>query len=98
MSGALEFVPGTIFSRGEDQISGELDGSVMLMSVSNGEYYSLNGAGNRIWEIIGKPATLESIIACLVEEYEVDAQVAERETRIFLGELAAKGLVRVLAG
>lgn len=75
-------------------VATEMDGETVMMSVDNGEYYGLSGAGSRTWELLAEPQTLGQICSTLAAEHEVDAATCEAETLRFVDELIALGLVK----
>lgn len=71
-----------------------MDGETVMMSIENGEYYGLAGAGSRTWDLLAEPQTLDALCRTLAAEHEVDAATCEAETLRFVGDLLALGLVR----
>ncbi|MBK1714516.1 lasso peptide biosynthesis PqqD family chaperone [Rubrivivax gelatinosus] len=71
-----------------------MDGETVMMSIDNGEYYGLAGAGSRTWELLAEPQTLDQLCATLTAEHEVDPATCQAETLRFVGELLALGLVK----
>ena len=91
----MQLSPGTVITRSPDQISGDLDGSVMLMSIGNGEYYCLEGVGNRIWALLEQPITVGEIVNRLLSEFDVPRERAEQEVAAFLHQLQQKQLISI---
>jgi hypothetical protein len=87
-----------IVARAPDQVSGELDGRVVLLSIENGEYYHMNEVGSRIWALLERPAPVIELVERLVGEFDVERAVCERETLAFLAQLRKDGLLRVAPG
>jgi hypothetical protein len=81
--------------RSPDQVSGELDGKVVLLSIENGQYYNMNEVGSRIWALLEKPLTVAGLIDALTAEFEVERATCEAEARAFLGKLHKDKLLRV---
>ena len=68
---------------------------IVLLDIDGSQYYTLAGAvGVRIWQLLAIPRSPASLVDSLVEEFDVNRQRCEEETRAFLDELIAKGLVR----
>lgn len=88
----------SVVVRSPDQVSGDLDGKVVLLSIQNGEYYNMNEVGSRIWALIEQPMTVAALCERLLAEFEVEPATCEREVRAFLDRLRERGLVRVEAG
>jgi hypothetical protein len=87
----------TIVVRSPEQVSGELDGRVVLLSIENGEYYDINKVGSRIWAMLGKPVTVAVLIDQLLAEFEVDYETCERDVRELLEKLLADKLVKIVS-
>jgi len=83
--------------RSPDQVSGDLDGKVVLLSIENGEYYNLNEVGSRIWVLLEQPMTVAALIERLLAEFEVDRATCEREALGFLDQLQRDNLLRVVS-
>lgn len=81
--------------RSPDQVSGDLDGKVVLLSIENGEYYNMNEVGSRIWALLEKPMTASALIEALLAEFEVERATCEREALAFLAQLQKDKLLKV---
>lgn len=79
----------------EDHVSAELDGEVVLMSIEKGAYFGLNKVLSRIWKLIETPITVNQLCAALMAEYEVDAEICQKDVIEALQTLAEKNLVAV---
>ena len=72
-------------------------GEQILVVVSKTrDVHLLNEPAARIWELLEKAATLESLMAALQEEYDLDPPAAEQEVEAVVTEMLGKGLVRAL--
>ncbi len=90
-----DFSPTATIVRSSDQVSGDLDGKVVLLSIENGEYYNMNEVGSRIWALLEKPMTVEALIAQLLAEFDVERAACEREVATFLKQLRKDRLLVV---
>lgn len=95
MSSQPTLEPQTTIVRSSDQVSGDLDGKVVLLSIENGEYYNMNEVGSRIWALLEAPITFGALIDRLINEFQVDRATCERETNAFLARLKDDHLVDV---
>lgn len=68
------------------------DGAVLL-NLQTKRYFSLNETGTRIWEMVQQTAEEDSIIATLLNEYDVDEPTARSEVRRILDELIEAQLI-----
>ena len=97
MSSQSPFAPTTTIVRSPDQVSGDLDGKVVLLSIENGEYYNMNEVGSRIWALLEKPTTVAALVDQLLAEFEVDRLTCEKETADFLEQLQRDRLLKAEA-
>lgn len=67
----------------------------VLVDLASGTYFGLDEVGNRIWELVGKRGLVSQILDAIVDEYDVERAVAERDLLTLLGQLEAKGLIQV---
>ena len=84
--------------RSPDQVSGDLDGKVVLLSIENGEYYNLNEVGSRIWALLENPLTVAALIETLLTEFDVERATCAAEVQAFLARLQKDKLLRIVAG
>ena len=54
---------------------------------------NLNDTGAFLWKILQEGATEEQLKESLLNEYEVDDEIAERDIKAFINKLAEKGLL-----
>lgn len=79
----------------KEQIYSELQGEAVILDVKSGVYYGLNQVGASIWNLIQVPKTVKEIQAALLAEYDVEPEICDREVRVLLEDLAAKGLINI---
>ena len=53
----------------------------------------LNSSGKFIWEKLSLGAELEDIVAAMVNEYEIDAEVAKRDATAFVEKLQGANIL-----
>lgn len=83
-----------VLTHGEEQITAEVDGDVVMMSVEKGEYYGLDAIGSRIWALFEQPTSLNDAVDVLLGEFEVDRATCEQDVISFVEQLLDKGLLR----
>lgn len=83
----------------QNQVSADLssgaDRSVVILNLKDCVYYELKDVGARIWNLIQKPCSIQSIKNRLIEEYEVDAEQCEVDLLALAEHLARLGLIQV---
>ena len=85
----------SVVHQSEEQVSAEVDGEVVMMSVEQGNYYGLDEVGSRIWELVETPSTVTAVCDALVAEFDVDRATCEGDVIRFIQEMADQGLVTV---
>lgn len=78
-----------------DQVSVEVEGEAVILSLADGVYYGLDPVGARVWQLMEQPRTVAELRDAVVAEWEVDAPTAERDLLALLADLAARGLVEI---
>ena len=83
----------TMYRRNPDLIGASIDDELVMMSVERGQYYGLGGVGPRVWELLEKPHTLDQLVEEILEEFEVERGVCERDMVGFLERMEEFGLI-----
>jgi DNA-directed RNA polymerase delta subunit len=81
-------IPPTVFIQ-------EIDEDVILLDTESQEYFSLNGVGKNILDLISKNLPHEEIIEELAQMYEVDKPQIESDLLNFIKALEEKQLIRI---
>ena len=81
-------IPQTVFIQ-------EIDSEVILLDTQTQEYFSLNGVGKDIVELLSKNLSKDEIIEELSNIYEVDKPQIEKDLLNFLKALEEKGLITI---
>jgi hypothetical protein len=82
-------------ARKPEQVSTDLGGEVVILDMQSEEYFSLDGVGTRIWEIIETPTTVREILTAILDAYDVEPARAESDLLTVLNEMAQEGLIEV---
>ena len=77
----------------QDVASELIDGEAIIIDLGTGMYFSLDGAAGRIWALLAELRSLNEILACLLAEYEVGAQVARDDLENLVTQLLAENLI-----
>lgn len=76
----------------------DLDDTIVMMDVDEGQYYELDPIAARIWNIIENGQAVESICKTLAEEFDVDPNTCQQETLEFLQAASEQSIVQVQLG
>ena len=93
-----EISTSSIVVAAKDQVSSDLAGETVLLSMQSAMYYGLDEVGSRIWELVREPIRVSDIRDSITREYEVEPERCEADVLEFLRELADKGLIEVTDG
>ena len=85
----------TVVVRQQDLVFSEIDNDLVIMSIANSKYYGAESVGRRIWTLIEHPIKVADVCAVLVDEFEVDNAVCERDALAFLGQLMDEKLLKI---
>ena len=69
------------------------DEGVVILNPNDGQYFSLDEVGGRIWELCEGGRSVAEIAAALAEEYDAEAAVLAADALELLAELKEAGLV-----
>ena len=69
------------------------DGEVVLLHLESKMYYSLNSTGERIWQGLKEGLSLRAISRRLQEEFDVEADAADKSVVDLVNELCEQKLV-----
>jgi hypothetical protein len=73
----------------------EVDGEMVLLDMESENYFGLDEVGTAIWQAMQEHVTLQEVFDALLEQYDVDAEVLEKDLSDFVGKLVESGLVEV---
>lgn len=65
----------------------------VLLDLSQGKYYNLNGIGSLVWQQLMAGASLEDIVKDLHDRYGSPTGQVTRDVRAFLTSLLSKGII-----
>ena len=90
-----EVGPSSVLARNENIVFTDLDDTIVMMDVDEGQYYELDPVASRIWTLIDEQQTIQSICGALMEEYDVSAETCVQETLEFAQAAVGMGIVHV---
>ena len=85
----------TIVTQSREPVAVEVDRTVVMMSIAREKYYSLDGVGGRIWELLRDPRTVGELNEQLLSEFDVDPAECRTDVEAFLTNLLDEGLIEV---
>lgn len=85
--------PTTRLIRDKRIIEQEAAGTVVLVHMDNGKYYSLEGIGGRAWELCDGQRTVAEMARALETEFDAPLETIERDLIELFTDLANENLV-----
>jgi hypothetical protein len=79
----------------DDAVFQEVAGEAVILQVADGIYFGLDPVGTRLWRLIEAHGALRPVFDAALAEFDVTADVLERDLLALVGQLAAKRLVVV---
>ncbi len=70
-----------------------IDGETILIHLGTGTYYSLDGVGTEVWELLGYQAEREEIVSRIRERYDADSALVAETVLALLDRLLEEELV-----
>ena len=78
-----------------EQVSCPLGEESAILNLKNSMYYGMNPVGTRIWTLLKEPRSVEQLRDALLNEYDVDAALCERDLLDLLRKMKSEGLIEV---
>lgn len=81
------------YIRNEDNLASKIHDEIVMVDVTQGNYFGLNSVGSVIWELLDKPKSIDEICSSLMEEYDIDLDSCKKEVSDFIEDLKKQKLV-----
>ena len=72
-----------------------IDNEAVILNLDNGIYYSLNEVGTKVWKLCTGSNSLRDITAAIVQEFEVQEEIVQRDVSEIISDLLKEGLVTI---
>lgn len=76
-----------------DAVTQRVSGALVLLHVESGQYYSLDGVGERMWELLTQGQTLEAVAQTLSVEYDAPLEQILQDVKELTEELSRERLL-----
>ena len=83
----------TVVARKPGQITADMDGETVMMSLDTSKYYNLGKMGSVIWGMIENPTPVGEIVSSLMKKYDVPREQCESEVTAFLEDMRRERLI-----
>ena len=88
----------TTLSIHPDVVWRDVDGEIVLLHVATGQYFGLDGAASRIWQLLdGAGMSVTALCDTLSTEYDVDRATVDTDVTALVADLVSHQLVSVQA-
>jgi hypothetical protein len=77
-----------------DVVWRDLDGDIVILNLATGHYYGLEGAANRMWQLLVEHGSTEQVVEVMAGEYDVDVARLETDLGELLEELARRSILQ----
>jgi hypothetical protein len=84
----------TVVAPADDVAFREIDREAVVLNLTSGRYFGLNGVATRAWQLLAGGAPVGVVIDRLHAEFDVHRDVVERDVTSWVSALIDKGLVR----
>lgn len=82
----------------EEVIAQKAAGTLVLLHLGSGQYYSLDEVGIRVWELCDGAHSISEIVSTICQEYATAADQVEQDVLDLVEELSGEHLVSVGGG
>lgn len=93
MGRTMTSLPSVVRPNTDEVASEVMDGEAVLINLSNGMYYSIDGIGGMIWERIEQGCLLQAVCEEISARCGVEQAAVEADVSRFVNELLAERLV-----
>jgi len=70
----------------------------VILGLRDGVYFELNEVGARIWQLLQQPCSLQTVLATLLDEYDVSPAKCEADLLSLVENMLKRGLVEIRDG
>ena len=95
---AQTYNPRALVSVSKDLVSSPLGDEAVILSLACGQYFSLNPVAAVVWARLKTPASVAELRAVILDTFEVNEEVGERDLHAFLEALLKRKLIEIENG
>lgn len=86
----------TVIVASSQQVSCPLGDESAILNLKNSVYYGMNAVGARVWNLLQQPRSVSDLRDTLLDEYEVEKELCERDLIELLQKMHGEGLIEVV--
>jgi hypothetical protein len=91
----MSLTSNSIVKRNSGLMSTRIDKDIFVLNLLRDNYIGLDETGQRVWDLIEIPVTVDRLCLQLTREYRGDRQQMSADLIAFLDELNTEGLLEV---
>lgn len=77
-------------------IQSKIGDEVVMLDMASGFYFGLNSVASVIWQKMEEGISFEALINQLMEEFQVERDLCEKDTRELIDQLLEKNIIRIV--
>ncbi len=81
------------YKRNDDNLASKIHDEVVMVNITQGNYFGLNSVGSDIWELLQEPCSVEELCEKLMNDYDIDKESCLRDINSFIKELMKNDIV-----
>jgi hypothetical protein len=85
----------SIITISTEVLAQELDGETVLLDLNSESFFGLDEVSTRVWQLLQEGQGRAEVIDTLLEEYEVEREVLEKDVADLLTRLSEAGLIEI---
>ena len=79
----------------EEVLAQELAGETVLLDLASESFFGLDEVSTRVWQLLRSGTGQAQLVETLLDEYEVEREVLEKDIGQLLGRLCDAGLITI---
>ena len=93
-----EIVLESVVQAVKEQVSSDLGDEVAILGLRRNVYYSLDGVGRHVWEMVQSPRPVSEILELLLARYAVEPARCREDLLRLLHQMQDEGLIEANRG
>lgn len=87
--------PDTIVKWHANHVAAEINGDVVLMSITQGKYIGLDDVATAVWRNLAQPLSIETLSQRMATSFSGSAEQIQDDIQSFLADLIGLGLIEI---
>ena len=79
----------------KEVLAQELAGETVLLDLASESFFGLDEVSTRVWQLLRSGTGQAQLVETLLDEYEVEREVLEKDVGHLLGRLCDAGLITI---